>query len=288
MTVKNTYWQNIQHYIWLVGGVLCLVFALIFWLLTDTKELVSETKEITDAQVLIQPEKVAATTHLGGLANEVRPLELTTRMVASGNHFAEFRGTKYIQENKKQWIIEFFRASNEDVIKSFLLKQTDRKNLIYFRLSGEAQAEQYVLGYALFKSEHEAKDALAKVDLGLPASIKPKLVKLDQYTSLVNDLGSEELVGSSKLYEVKLKSAPVPIIDESLIPRPKPVVSADSAVTDPAKATTKTTITRKDQQGNVVDVKRSQTAVEPTKPKDSKPVSNDKKPAEHQISDPFN
>ena len=38
--------------------------------------------------------------NLGALADEVRPLDLTTRIVASGEHEPEFRGTKFINENK--------------------------------------------------------------------------------------------------------------------------------------------------------------------------------------------
>ena len=285
MTVKHLNWQNIQHYIWLIGGLLFLLFAVIFWAMIDTKELLTQSKQIEETQVLIQPEKVATTTHLGGLTAEVRPLELTARKVATGNHLSEFRGTKYIQENKKNWFIELFRVSNEDVIKSFLLKQTDRKNLIYFRLSGEGQVEQFVMGYGNYKNENEAQSQLQNLAIKLPASLKPKTIKFEQFISSVNDLGSEELVGSNKLYEIRLKSAPLPLIDESMLVKPKVDVTAPS---DPAKTTTSTTITRKDESGKVVDVKRSQTTVDPSSQKDTTKPSADKKPTDVQISDPFN
>ncbi|WP_459655544.1 hypothetical protein, partial [Achromobacter xylosoxidans] len=84
--------------------------------------------------VQIQPEKVATTPNLGALADEVRPLDLTTRTVASGEHEPEFRGTKFINENKKQWTLELYRASDEDIIKNFLKSRTDRNKFIYFRL----------------------------------------------------------------------------------------------------------------------------------------------------------
>lgn len=285
MTVKHSNWQNIQQYIWLVGGLLCLLFAAVFWMLTDTKALLTQSKHIEETQVLIQPEKVAATTHLGGLTEEVRPLALTARKVSSGNHLAEFRGTKYIQDNQKNWFVELFRVSNEDVIKSFLLKQTDRKNFIYFRLSGEDQIEQYVLGFGNFKNEKQAQDQLAKLSFPLPASVKPFVQKFEHYKAVVNDLGLEELIGNNKLYQVKLKSVPLPLIDESLIVKPKQV---DNVPIDPAKTTTTTTITRKDEAGNVVDVKRSQSVVDqPTSKEVPKSVPANK-PADNQISDPFN
>lgn len=285
MTVKHSNWQNIQQYIWLVGGLLCLIFAAVFWMMTDTKALLTQSKHIEETQVLIQPEKVAATTHLGGLTEEVRPLALTARKVASGNHLAEFRGTKFIQDNQKNWFVELFRVSNEDVVKSFLLKQTDRKNFIYFRLSGEDQIEQYVLGFGNFKNENQAKAQLATLPFQLPASVKPLAQKFEHYKALVNELGSEELIGNKKLYQVKLKSAPLPLIAESLIVPPKPVLNAPI---DPAKSTTTTTITRKDQAGNVVDVKRSQSVVDQPVQKEAPKPAPVNKPADHQISDPFN
>ena len=58
--------------------------------------------------------------------------------------------------------------------------------------------------------------------------------------------------------------------------------------TDSAKATTSTTITRKDQTGKVVDVQRSQTSVDTPKPTENKPAMTEKKVADQQISDPFN
>lgn len=290
MTAKHIHKQNIQHYVWLIGGLLFLFLAVIFWIMTDSKELASQSKQIEETQVLIQPEKVAATTHLGGLSNEVRPLQMTTRMVASGSHLAEFRGTKFIQENAKDYSVELFRASNEDVIKSFLQKQanlpqqSDRKNLIYFRLSGADQAEQYVLAFGHFKKEHDAKSALTNLPVQLPASLKPKVVKLGDFKDLVNDLGAEELVGGQKVYEVKLRPAAVPVIDESILAQMKQ--QATQAL-DPNKATTRTTVTRKDEQGNVVDVQRSQSAVAP-KPAENKTPAPERKPTETQISDPFN
>ncbi|WP_338561266.1 hypothetical protein [Acinetobacter sp. KS-LM10] len=284
MTVKNSNWQNIQHYIWLMGGLLFLIIALVFWFMTDTKELVTQSKQIEETQLLIQPEKVAATTYLGGLTNQVRPLQLTARKVATGNHLAEFRGTKYIQANQRNWFIELFRVRNEDVIKSFLLNQTDRQNFIYFRLSGEEQIEQYVLGFGNFKNENEAKSQLNRLAIKLPSSVVPKAQSFEQYVDLVNDLGSEELVGSNKLYEVRLKSAPLPLIDESLIAKPK----LDASGVDPAKTTTNTTVVRRDRAGNVVDINRSQSSVDQPVQKDAAKAAADKKMADNQISDPFN
>ncbi|HBU87194.1 MAG TPA: hypothetical protein DEF26_06055, partial [Acinetobacter sp.] len=186
MTVSRTLWQNVQQYIWLVGGIVCLFLAFLFWVMTDSKKLVEVEKAAdSEAPVQIQPEKVATTANLGALADEVRPLDLTTRTVASGQHEAEFRGTKFINENKKQWTLELFRASDEDIIKNFLKNRSDRNKFIYFRLSGEKQSEQYVLTYGVFKRSEDAIQQLTQLNLDLPESIKPQPQQFSTYVPLV-------------------------------------------------------------------------------------------------------
>ena len=275
-------WQNIRQYIWLIGGLLCFLFALIFWILTDTKDFVTVVNPIEEAQVQIQPEKVAATTHLGALMDEVRPLEMTTRVVAAGNHEPEFRGTKFFQENKKAWTVELFKASNEDIIRAFLRKQSDRKKFIYFRLSGENQTEQYVVAYGIFNNDAQAKAQIQQLSTILPTTLRPQTVQFEKYLTSVNDLGTEEMAGgSNKMYEVKLRSAPLPAIDETLIAR----TASSTGAEGPSETTTKTTITRRDASGNVVDVQKSQSSVVKKEPKASVP---EKKAEEHTVTDPFN
>ncbi|WP_202724357.1 hypothetical protein [Acinetobacter pittii] len=266
MTVSRTLWQNVQQYIWLVGGIVCLLLAFIFWVMTDSKKLVEVEKSAdSDAPVQIQPEKVATTANLGALADEVRPLDLTTRTVASGQHEAEFRGTKFINENKKQWTLELFRASDEDIIKNFLKNRPERNKFIYFRLSGDKQSEQYVLTYGVFKRSEDAIQQLTQLNLDLPESIKPQPQQFSTYAPLVNDLGADEMKGGiSQTYEVRLRPAALPKIDESLLIGGG--VVTQPKVTAPAtNSTTRTTIIRRDAEGNVVDVHQSNSAVDVAK-----------------------
>lgn len=266
MTVSRTLWQNVQQYIWLVGGIVCLLLAFIFWVMTDSKKLVEVEKSAdSDAPVQIQPEKVATTSNLGALADEVRPLDLTTRTVASGQHEAEFRGTKFINENNKQWTLELFRASDEDIIKNFLKNRPDRNKFIYFRLSGDKQSEQYVLTYGVFKRSEDAIQQLTQLNLDLPESIKPQPQQFSTYAPLVNDLGADEMKGGiSQTYEVRLRPAALPKIDESLLIGGG--VATQPKVAAPAtNSTTRTTIIRRDAEGNVVDVHQSNSAVDVAK-----------------------
>ncbi|VTX71097.1 hypothetical protein [Acinetobacter ursingii] len=286
MTVSRTLWQNIQHYSWLVLGLLCLLLALIFWAITSSDKVVQvEKQDIVETQSQIQPQKVTATTNLGTLSDEVRPLDLTMRVITAGNHEAEFRGTKFMQENQRNWTIELFRSSNENIIKNYLKSQSDRKNFIYFRLSGENQEEQYVLAYGVFNREADATHQLSQLNLKFPASVHPKAVSLANYLPLINDLGSEEIKGSAgQLYSVNLRNAPMPVAPVS------PTPSVESA---PAAPTTSTTVTQRDQDGNVVGVQRQSNNVSSPNPSSTAPNTPnvENRPSrnnEREISDPFN
>lgn len=281
MTALRTHWQKIQQSIWLLGAVLCLLAALIFWAVTDREELVEiEKQPESEIELQIQPEKVAATTYLGGLQEEVRPLELTTRLTASGLHEAEYRGTKFIQEQKNNSTIELFRVNDENIIKSFIKKQTDRSKLFYIRLSGEGQAEQYVMLYGSFGNKREAAQTLTALPFKFPETIQPVVVQFADYRPYVNDLGADEMGLSTKLYAVNLRPAAVPKIDESALARP-PATTTTAPTTQavaPQNSTTSTTITRRDQEGNVVDVQKSQSGTAPVQPDAPEP----------EVRDPFN
>ena len=259
MAVSRSIWQHIQHYSWVVFAIICLIAALIFWAVSESDDVV-EVKQTakTETQVQIQPEKVAVTTHLGALVKEVNPLDLSARVVVANEHAAEFRGTKFIKENQRQWTMEIFRSSEEAIIKNFLASRADRAQFIYFRLSGQDQLEQYVLVYGAFANAELAKRQFAQLNLQLPQSIQPQPHLLSSYAEFINDLGSDELKSStSPLYAIQLKPAALPKVDETLVrdssPRASSVGRENSTVIDSA-STVKTTVTQRDAQGNVVNV----------------------------------
>ena len=285
MAVSRSIWQHIQHYSWVVFAIICLIAALIFWAVSESDDVV-EVKQTakTETQVQIQPEKVAVTTHLGALVKEVNPLDLSARVVVANEHAAEFRGTKFIKENQRQWTMEIFRSSEEAIIKNFLASRADRAQFIYFRLSGQDQLEQYVLVYGAFANAELAKRQFAQLNLQLPQSIQPQPNLLSSYAEFINDLGSDELKSStSPLYAIQLKPAALPKVDETLVrdssPRASSVGRENSTVIDSA-STVKTTVTQRDAQGNVVNVKQSHSNAEKLKEN-----SNNSSAV---VSDPFN
>ena len=285
MAVSRSIWQHIQHYSWVVFAIICLIAALIFWAVSESDDVV-EVKQTakTETQVQIQPEKVAVTTHLGALVKEVNPLDLSACVVVANEHAAEFRGTKFIKENQRQWTMEIFRSSEEAIIKNFLASRADRAQFIYFRLSGQDQLEQYVLVYGAFANAELAKRQFAQLNLQLPQSIQPQPHLLSSYAEFINDLGSDELKSStSPLYAIQLKPAALPKVDETLVrdssSRASSVGRENSTVIDSA-STVKTTVTQRDAQGNVVNVKQSHSNAEKLKEN-----SNNSSAV---VSDPFN
>jgi peptidyl-tRNA hydrolase len=284
MANKQYSWQTIQIYIWLVLAVVCLFAALIFWAITDRDTLteINQAPE-TEIELQIQPEKVAAMTQLGAMTDDVKPLDMKVRVAIAAQHEAEFRGTKFIQDNKNSYSIELFRVSNEDIVKAFLRKQTDRKPFIYIRLSGEDQLEQYVVLYQTFSTEMQAQSALNTLNLKLAESLKPQVIALKNYAGVVNDLGSDEL-NTQKIYAVKLKPAAVPVVDEVALLEQKRAAARRHAEqsTQPEQhvPTTATTVTRRDASGNVVDVQQSQSH-------SANPAASSAKPVQDVI-DPFN
>lgn len=253
--------KKFQQWLLLGVGIISLFIALIFLLITDIRPLKEDAPAAQDdAQPQFQAEQIAATPNLGVMTDEVRPLQQTTRVVASGNHGAEFRGTKFLQANQRQYTIELVRVTKEDIIRNFLDRQSSRRSFMYFRLALEHQPEHYVLDYGLFDTQQDAQNQLQQLSLKLPVSIHPKVVALKDYVPYVNDMGMDELSSNSTLYEVKLKPAPLPRVDEL-----QQAILANLATTRAAQAnaqpTTSTTVTQKDQAGNVVNVEQSRSSV---------------------------
>lgn len=293
MTASRSIWQNIQQYSWLVFAVACLAAALVFWAVTDSDALTEvEPQSKSEVQVQIQPEKVTAMTHLGALSDEVQPLDLSTRVVVSNEHAPEFRGTKFIKENQRQWTMEIFRSSDEAIVKNFLLNRADRKQFLYFRLSGEDQAEQYVLSYGVFSNAEEAKRRFNQLALQLPQTIQPKAQQLSVYAEFVNDLGADEMKSAAnQLYAIQLKPAALPKIDETLLLGNQTQKTIAPEMARDASTSVRTTVTQRDAEGNIVNVKRSQTELprnEPSSAQNAEKLKESSDSSRREVSDPFN
>lgn len=203
-----------QRY-WLIAAIVSIVLALIFWIVIDKEQLHKEEVAIESDEVEpIQPEKVASTKGLGAFSEEVKPLQLTKRIVAvNSDHGAAFRGTKFMQTQGGMWTVELFRAAEEAVVLSYFKHYPTEKNLVYIRISGDGQEEAYVVLYGLEKTQASAEELAKKLEhLGLPESITPVVRQVKYYSEWVTEVGSEEVSSkSSKFYEVNLKQVAIPV-----------------------------------------------------------------------------
>lgn len=293
MAASRSLLQNIQQYSWSIFAIATLIAALIFWGMTDTQDLIQvEQSSNTETPIQIQPEKVATTAYLGALSDEVKPLDTSTRVVVAHEHAPEFRGTKFVKDNQRKWVMEIFRSSDEAIIKNFLLSREDRNKFLYLRLNGENQPEQYLLLSGTAASAEEAQQKLVQLNLVLPESIQPKPRQLSTYVDYVNDLGADEMKSSgNKLYAIQLRPAALPKVDETLLlNNNRSSTTSSSSATNTSSlsspsTTVKTTVTQRDAQGNVVNVQRSQSTS--TVPKTEK-LQDNSNTVKREISDPFN
>ena len=206
--------------LWLVLGGTSAVTAVIFLSMLShqaklhPKKTAVEQAEQPNAHVTV--EKVAATNDVGAFTKEVPAIALTksTASVAIGSHEPEFRGSKFIEDNKNKWTLQIFQVRDEDIISSYLDKRDDRKQFNYLRLNDSKNPEQFVLLYGTYPDAQTALQQASRLNFGLPNSIKVTAQKISSYRALVNDLGSDEANSALTLRTV--------VLNKVAIPKPRP------------------------------------------------------------------
>lgn len=195
-----------------VGGM-CFIGALLVMSLVKAPIHAEQENNNDDESVIypsFQVEQIAAVPNLGVLTDQVRPLQQTTRVVTSGLHSPEFRGTKFVLEYRNRYSVQIVQIGKEEIIKNFLQQRSDRQNFIYMRLNNQNKPERYVLLYGIYDGEQEARSVLSTLNLHLPVSIQPSVEKIASYAPYVNDMGADEGAEVGKLYEVRLTNALLP------------------------------------------------------------------------------
>lgn len=278
--------HTVKNITWVVLGVLCLLLALVFAVSQSKKEVevVEIEQQAQDAARPVQIEKVAMDVNLGALTTEVPPLMLKQREINIADHAKEFRGSKFLTDNKKLWTYEILQAEEEDVIRTFLNQRDDRGEFQYFRLENEGKPTKFVLTYGKAKSTEELKSKIGSLSLNLPDSIKPKIVTFAEYEKFVNDLGTDEISTGLKLKPVNLTKAPLPVVIE----RPRSTPSSSSSNPELSAGTT-TTIRQTDPSTQQQKVQTESSRVPAQQPAVQEQRSAPAKPqaSESQIIDPF-
>ncbi|KAA5635196.1 hypothetical protein F3G58_34555, partial [Pseudomonas aeruginosa] len=128
----------------------------------------------------------------------------------------------------------------------------------------------------------DAVQQLTQINLQLPDSDKPQPQQYSSYAPLENDLGADEMKGgNNQLYEVRLRPAALPRIDESLLMSAPASGTLNTQPKPPStNSATKTTIVRRDAAGSVVDVQQSNSNIDqPNKPAQTRINENQPKNA---------
>ena len=100
-----------------------------------------------------------------------------------------------------------------------------------------------------------------------PQTIQPKAQQLSVYAEFVNDLGADEMrSAANQLYAIQLKPAALPKIDETLLLGNQTQKTIAPEMARDASTSVRTTVTQRDAEGNIVNVKRSQTELPRNEP----------------------
>lgn len=205
-TATTGTWYMIKQLLLVSLAAICFSAFMILWLLKpDAKELEKKVVEVEQEVVRsVQMETIANSENVGAFIREVPEMNLTQRVVVSGEHDPEFRGNRFVSSNKAKYTIQVMEVSDEKVVLSYLSKRSDRSKFNYLRTQDGKNPERYVVIYGVHKDQATASEEMAKMNFALPASVTPVVKKIGDYEKLVNDLGSEEKGVSTGLRNVVL------------------------------------------------------------------------------------
>jgi hypothetical protein len=287
---RTRIWRTVQNSTWLLGGLAMLVIAFFLWIGMQIHERITVEKDLKGKDVPVEPEKVQFSPTLGMMTEMVPELDIN-QDVSTSERTAEYRGTSFIKSQSGNWTVHVMSVSQEDIIKSYLDKRTDREKFFYMRSRKPEQGERYVLVYGSFSSVGKALDASKNMSFDLPQSVKAYPVRFSDFkSSVTDDVGSEDsitnLSKASQVYQVRLRSVPIPVEAPVASPTPTAPIDANASVQSPVTGTPATVPPASSQPTGV------NTGTNPAKPADSS--ASPAVPAENNpassgpIADPFN
>lgn len=287
---RTRIWRTVQNSTWLLGGLAMLVIAFFLWIGMQIHERITVEKDLKGKDVPVEPEKVQFSPTLGMMTEMVPELDIN-QDVSTSERTAEYRGTSFIKSQSGNWTVHVMSVSQEDIIKSYLDKRTDREKFFYMRSRKPEQGERYVLVYGSFSSVGKALDASKNMSFDLPQSVKAYPVRFSDFkSSVTDDVGSEDsitnLSKASQVYQVRLRSVPIPVEAPVAPPTPTAPIDANASVQSPVTGTPATVPHASSQPTGV------NTGTNPAKPADSS--ASPAVPAENNpassgpIADPFN
>lgn len=243
-------WRTIRNSTWLLGGTIMLGAAFVLWVgVTIHQHIVTPADDDDDqADVPVEPEKVRFSPTLGMMTDIVPELNLK-KHTASDEHDPEFKGADFFAEHDKEWTLQLMNVTQESVVKSYLAKRPDREKFSYFRYVEKNQPDRFVVTYGVFSTVSQALQTLKDTNFELPSSITVTPERFHTYRPYIVDTNSDQgvtnLSPQGKVYEVRLRSVPLPV--ETIEPtvttaRTNPAVSSSVTTTPSSGATSEPTV----------------------------------------------
>ena len=222
-------WRTIQNSTWLLGGLVMLGIAFFLWIGIQIHDRIVVEKPLDQGDTPIEPEKVRFSPTLGMMTDIVPVLDLS-QSTSESIHTAEFRGADYIKAQNNRWFLHVMTVTKVEVVKSYLASRADRKQFTYFRYLEPKQPVRYVLAYGTFSAVNQALEASKTVKFDLPDSVKVYPKRFSELKKFVSDeVTADEKIsnlgGANQLYQVKLRSVPVPV-EQPLQPSPRTTPSS--------------------------------------------------------------
>lgn len=228
---KALVWKTIRNSTWLLGGVSLLGGAFFLWIGLQIHEHIVVEKPLEQPDTPVEPEKVRFSPTLGMMTDIVPELNLK-KNINTEEHDPEFKGADFIKEQSTKWTLQLMSVTQESVIKNYLVKRADREKFYYFRYVEKNKSDRFILTYGTFNSVSAALQNMKSMDFELPASVKAFPERFYAYKSFVIDSNSNEdivnLSNRGKVYQVRLRSVPVPV--------EAPVVSTNPMDSSPINA----------------------------------------------------
>ncbi|ONG38734.1 hypothetical protein BKE30_11230 [Alkanindiges hydrocarboniclasticus] len=287
---RTRIWRTVQNSTWLLGGLAMLVIAFFLWIGMQIHDRITVEKDLKGKDVPVEPEKVQFSPTLGMMTEMVPELDIN-QDVSTSERTAEYRGTSFIKSQSGNWTVHVMSVSQEDIIKSYLDKRTDREKFFYMRSRKPEQGERYVLVYGSFSSVGKALDASKNMSFDLPQSVKAYPVRFSDFkSSVTDDVGSEDsitnLSKASQVYQVRLRSVPIPVEAPVAPPTPTAPIDANASVQPPVTGTPATVPPASSQPTGVNNgtnpAKPADSSASPAVPAENNPASSGP------IADPFN
>lgn len=278
MMDKVLVWKTIRNSTWLLGGFGLLGGAFFLWIGMQIHERMTVEKPLEKPDVPIEPEKVRFSPTLGMMTDIVPELNLK-KTISTEEHDPEFKGADFMKAQSNKWTLQLMSVSQETVIKNYLAKRPDREKFYYFRYVEKNKPDRFVLTYGLFNTVSIALQGMQSIDFELPPSVKAFPERFYTYKPYVVDSNSTEdivnLSNRGKVYQVRLRSVPVPI--------DVPVV-ATSSLSGHSPIDSSTSITPPVSQANPTNAANPLSNTLPNNSAVSTPVT----PSEAIVQDPFN